>query len=203
VAVFAPNVRGSGGYGRTFSTADDGERRFAAITDVRAAVHFLVSAGLADPARVGVSGRSYGGYLALAALAWFPELFTVGVDVCGMSDFATFYARTEPWIATAATTKYGDPHTDAALLDELSPLHRIDRIAAPLLVVHGAHDTNVPLEQAQQVVDALRERGANPGFLLFEDEGHEVRGTDNRVVFVREVVRWVAAHLLRLSEQTA
>jgi dipeptidyl aminopeptidase/acylaminoacyl peptidase len=203
VAVFAPNVRGSGGYGRTFSTADDGERRFAAITDVRAAVDFLVSAGLADPARTGVSGRSYGGYLTLAALAWFPDLFAVGVDVCGISDFASFYARTEPWIATAATTKYGDPDADAALLRELSPLHRVDRITAPLLVVHGAHDTNVPLGQAQQVVDALRERGASPGFLLFEDEGHEVRGTDNLVAFVREVVRWVAAHLLELSEQTA
>jgi dipeptidyl aminopeptidase/acylaminoacyl peptidase len=203
VAVFAPNVRGSGGYGRTFSTADHGERRFAAITDVRSAVDFLVAAGLADPARIGVSGRSYGGYLALAALTWFPESFIVGVDVCGISDFATFYAHTEPWIATAATTKYGDPHTDAALLHELSPLHRIDRIAAPLLVVHGAHDTNVPLAEAQQVVDALRERGASPGFLLFEDEGHEVHGTDNRVVFVREVVRWVTSHLLGLSEQTA
>jgi dipeptidyl aminopeptidase/acylaminoacyl peptidase len=203
VAVFAPNVRGSGGYGRTFTTADDGERRFAAIADVRAAVGFLVSAGLADPGRVGVSGRSYGGYLALTALAWFPDLFAVGVDVCGISDFATFYTHTEPWIASAATTKYGDPHADAALLRELSPLHRVDRISAPLLVVHGAHDTNVPLEEAQQVVDALRERGASPGFLVFGDEGHEVRGTDNRVVFVREVVRWVTAHLLGLSEQTA
>lgn len=203
VAVFAPNVRGSGGYGRTFSTADDGERRFAAIRDVRAAVDFLVSAGLADPARVGVSGRSYGGYLTLAALAWFPDLFAVGVDVCGMSDFATFYANTEAWIAAAATTKYGDPHADAALLRELSPLQHVDRIAAPLLVVHGAHDTNVPLGEAQQLVDALRERGASPGFLLFDDEGHEVRGTGNRAVFVREVVRWVTAHLVEVGEQTA
>jgi dipeptidyl aminopeptidase/acylaminoacyl peptidase len=203
VAVFAPNVRGSGGYGRTFSTADDGERRFAAITDVRAVVDFLVSAGLADAARVGVSGRSYGGYLTLAALTWFPDLFAAGVDVCGISDFATFYACTEPWIAAAATTKYGDPDADAALLQELSPLHRVDRIAAPLLVVHGAHDTNVPLGEAEQVVDALRERGASPGFLLFEDEGHDVRGTDNRVVFVREVVRWVTAQLVEVGERTA
>jgi dipeptidyl aminopeptidase/acylaminoacyl peptidase len=203
VAVFAPNVRGSGGYGRSFTAADDGERRFAAINDVRAAVQFLVSAGLTDPARVGVSGRSYGGYLTLAALAWFPDLFAVGVDVCGISDFASFYERTEPWIATAATTKYGHPGADAALLRELSPLHHVDRIAAPLLVVHGAHDTNVPIGQAQQVVDALRERGANPGFLLFEDEGHEVHGTDNRVVFVREVVSWVTAHLQEVGERTA
>ena len=203
VAVFAPNVRGSGGYGRTFAAADDHHRRFAAITDVRAAVEFLVSAGLADPARVGVSGRSYGGYLTLAALTSFPELFAVGVDVCGISDFATFFTGTEPWIAGPATTKYGHPETDAALLRELSPIHRVDRIAAPLLVVHGAHDTNVPIDQAQQVVDALREGGASPGFLLFDDEGHEVHGAGNRMVFVREVVRWVTAHLQGVGERTA
>lgn len=203
VAVFAPNVRGSLGYGRTFASADDHERRFAAITDVRAAADFLVSAGLADPDRIGVSGRSYGGYLTLAALAWFPELFGVGIDICGISDFATFYAQTEPWIAEAATTKYGDPDVDAGLLYELSPLHRVDRITAPLLVVHGAHDTNVPIVEAQQVVDALREQGASPGFLLFPDEGHEVRGTENRAVFVREVVRWVSANLVEVDERTA
>jgi dipeptidyl aminopeptidase/acylaminoacyl peptidase len=203
VAVFTPNVRGSLGYGRSFAAADDIERRFVAITDVRAAVDYLVSTGLADPARIGVSGRSYGGYLTLIALAWFPELFAVGVDVCGISDFATFYAETEPWIAEAAITKYGDPDADASMLRELSPIQHVDRMTAPLLVVHGAHDTNVPLVEAQQVVDALRERGASPGFLLFPDEGHEVKGTENRAVFVREVVRWVGAQLLAPAVQTA
>jgi dipeptidyl aminopeptidase/acylaminoacyl peptidase len=203
VAVFAPNVRGSGGYGRTFSQADDLDRRFVAITDVRAAVTSLVADGLADPARIGVSGRSYGGYLTLVALAWFPELFRVGVDVCGISDFATFYAQTEPWIAAAAVSKYGDPHAHAALLHELSPIHSADRITAPLLVVHGAYDTNVPIVEAEQIVEALRDRGASPGFLLFDDEGHEVHGTANRARFVHEVVRWVTAHLLDVGEQTA
>ena len=203
VAVFAPNVRGSGGYGRTFSQADDLDRRFVAITDVRAAVTSLVEHGLADPARIGVSGRSYGGYLTLVALAWFPELFRVGVDVCGISDFTTFYEQTEPWIAAAAVTKYGDPQADAALLHELSPIHSVDRITAPLLVVHGAYDTNVPIVEAEQIVEALRDRGASPGFLLFDDEGHEVHSTENRVLFVREVVRWVTGHLLDVGEQTA
>jgi len=196
-------VRGSGGYGRSFAAADDLGRRFVAITDVRAAVTFLGQAELADPARVGVAGRSYGGYLTLAALARFPELFAVGVDVCGISDFATFYAETEPWIATAATTKYGDPTTDAELLRALSPIHQADRIAAPLLVVHGAYDTNVPIVEAEQIVAALRERGASPGFLLFDDEGHEVHGVDNRALFVREVVAWVHGHLSDPVEQTA
>jgi dipeptidyl aminopeptidase/acylaminoacyl peptidase len=150
-----------------------------------------------------VSGRSYGGYLTLVALAWFPELFRVGVDVCGISDFATFYAQTEPWIAAAAVTKYGDPQADAALLRELSPIHSVDRITAPLLVVHGTYDTNVPIVEAEQIVAALQERGASPGLLLFDDEGHEVHSTANRVLFVREVVRWVTGHLLDVGEQTA
>jgi dipeptidyl aminopeptidase/acylaminoacyl peptidase len=203
IAVFAPNVRGSGGYGRSFSQADDLDRRFVAITDVRAAVGSLVESGLADRSRIGVSGRSYGGYLTLVALAWFPELFRVGVDVCGISDFATFYAQTEPWIAAAAVTKYGDPEANAGLLRELSPIHSVDRITAPLLVVHGTFDTNVPIVEAEQIVAALRERGASPGFLLFEDEGHEVHSTANRAVFVREVVRWVTDQLLEVGEQTA
>jgi dipeptidyl aminopeptidase/acylaminoacyl peptidase len=203
VAVFAPNVRGSIGYGRTFAAADDLDRRFVAVTDVRAAVDFLVCAGLADPARVGVSGRSYGGYLTLIALAWFADRFAVGVDVCGMSDFATFYAGTEPWIAAAAVTKYGDPLVDADLLQELSPIRHVDRIVAPLLVVHGEHDTNVPLVEAEQVVRALRERGAPAQLLLFSDEGHEVRGTENRAVFVGEVVDWVSGHLVAPAVQTA
>lgn len=203
VAVFAPNVRGSGGYGRSFACADDHDRRFTAITDVRATARYLVDTGLADGDRLGVSGRSYGGYLTLVALAWYPELFRVGVDVCGISDFDTFFADTEPWIAESAVSKYGDPVRDATLLGELSPLRRIDRVQAPLLVVHGGYDTNVPLGEAEQVVAALRDRGAVAELLLFADEGHETKGRDNRARFVREVVGWVGGHLSELGEQTA
>jgi dipeptidyl aminopeptidase/acylaminoacyl peptidase len=203
IAVFAPNVRGSAGFGRAFSRADDVALRFAAIDDVGAVVGFLSRSGLADPARIGVAGRSYGGYLTLAALVRYPELFRVGVDVCGMADLETFYAQTEPWIAEAATTKYGDPGTDAELLRQLSPIHGFDRLSAPVLVVHGGHDTNVPLCEPEQVVAALRERGVPHSYLLFDDEGHEVHDLANRAVFVREVVSWVGGHLSEASTRTA
>ena len=191
------------GFGRTSPTPTTCDRRFAAITDVRAAVEYLVSAGAGRPGPDRVPGRSYGGYLTLAALARFPELFAVGIDVCGISDFATFYAHTEPWIAAAAVTKYGDPVDRRRAAARPVPDHQVDRITAPLMVVHGANDSNVPLVEAEQVVAALTERGAAPGFLLFPDEGHEVHGTENRAVFVREVVRWVTAQLLELGVQTA
>jgi dipeptidyl aminopeptidase/acylaminoacyl peptidase len=195
VAVFAANVRGSAGFGRAFRNADNRDGRWAAIQDVAACVRHLVATGHTDATAVGVMGRSYGGYLTLAALVAQPELFGVGVDVCGMVDFHTFFRDTEPWIAQAAITKYGDPFADADLLRELSPIHRIDRLRAPLLVVHGAHDTNVPLGQAQQLVAALARRGAAHDFLLFPDEGHELFGTANRVIFVRRVVDWISRHL--------
>ncbi|WP_322752270.1 S9 family peptidase [Frankia sp. Cas3] len=196
IAVFAPNVRGSAGYGRSFAGADDHARRFDGIADVASCVRYLVDAGLADGGRVGVAGRSYGGYLTLAALVTYPELFSVGVDICGMVDFATFFAHTEPWIAGPALTKYGDPVHDAALLRDLSPLHRMDRLAAPLLVVHGGNDTNVPVFEAEQTVAAATARGVDCRYLLFEGEGHEIMGLANRTVFIRETVEWVSAHLL-------
>jgi dipeptidyl aminopeptidase/acylaminoacyl peptidase len=195
IAVFAPNVRGSSGFGRAFLVADDREKRFGAIEDVAACVEHLVTTGVADAERVACMGRSYGGYLTLAALVEHPHLFAAGVDVCGMADFATFYAHTESWIAAAAVAEYGDPVRDAALLRALSPIHRIDRLVAPLLVVHGADDTNVPVEEAEQVVAALAARGVEHEYLLFEGEGHELLGTPNRVAFVRATVGWLTRHL--------
>lgn len=121
IAVYAANVRGSSGFGRSFVNADNGAGRFAAIRDVATCVEHLVATGIADPDRVGCMGRSYGGYLTLAALVNHPELFAVGIDVCGMADFETFFARTEPWIADSAVGEYGHPIHDRNLLRELSP----------------------------------------------------------------------------------
>ncbi|HWS32816.1 MAG TPA: prolyl oligopeptidase family serine peptidase [Actinoplanes sp.] len=193
IAVFAANVRGSSGFGRSFVDADNVALRYGAIEDVRTCVQFLRSTGVAD--RVGVMGRSYGGYLTLAALTWYPELFDVGVDICGMSDFATFYEHTEPWIAAAAVSKYGHPVHDAALLHDLSPLHRIDRLRAPLLVVHGSNDSNVPVIEATQVVEALAARAHPHRYLLFPGEGHELLHRTARATFLHETLAWLESHL--------
>ncbi|MGQ0777580.1 MAG: S9 family peptidase [Pseudonocardiales bacterium] len=203
VAVFAPNVRGSSGFGRGFVDSDVGHRRFGAIDDVAGLVRYLVNAELADPAALGCGGRSYGGYLTVAAMVAYPELFRVGVDVSGITDFETFFAHTEPWIAAAAVSRYGDPRRDAKLLRELSPIHRIGQLSAPLLVVHGGLDTNVPLIEAEQLVAALRDRGASPGYLMLPDEGHDILGATNRAVFVGEVVQWLISHLLTADERSA
>jgi dipeptidyl aminopeptidase/acylaminoacyl peptidase len=113
-----------------------------------------------------------------------------------MADLLTFYERTEPWIAAEAVSKYGHPERDRELLRDLSPLHRFDRLAAPLLVVHGAHDTNVPLYEAEQVVMALAARKLPGGFLMFPDEGHEILLQHNRTRYIRAVGDWLADYLL-------
>ncbi|GAA4590740.1 dipeptidyl aminopeptidase/acylaminoacyl peptidase [Actinoplanes octamycinicus] len=200
IAVFAPNVRGSSGSGRTYVNADNGPLRYDAIEDVRSCVRHLRDAGLAG--RIGVMGRSYGGYLTLAALCAFPDLFDVGIDICGMSNFFTFYQHTEPWIAAAAISKYGDPVADAALLHDLSPIHRIDRLRAPLLVVHGENDSNVPVIEAEQVVAALAARDAPHRYLLFPGEGHELLHRASRDEFLRETLGWLTTHLQPTSSST-
>jgi dipeptidyl aminopeptidase/acylaminoacyl peptidase len=173
--------------------ADDKEKRFAAIDDVADCVRFLVETGLADQNRIACAGWSYGGFLTLAALTFHPELFAAGVSICGMSDLSTFYRNTEPWIAQAAYSEYGHPVHDQALFEKLSPLRRVDALTAPLLVVHGANDTNVPPSESEQIVESLRERGRNVRYLLFEDDGHAIAKRENREVLVSAVGDWLTA----------
>ncbi|MCC9311719.1 alpha/beta fold hydrolase [Kitasatospora sp. RB6PN24] len=193
--VFAPDVRGSLGSGRSFVNADLGTGRFAAIDDVADCATHVVGLGLADPRRLAVMGHSYGGYLTLASLVWHPELFRTGVSVCGMSDFLTFFAGTEPWIARSAAAKYGHPERDRDLLHALSPMSRIDALRVPLLAVHGEHDTNVPLGESEQMVLAARQRGIPAELLVLPNEGHEFRNTRNRVLFRRTAAAWIERHL--------
>ena len=122
LTVFAPNVRGSGGFGRAFTTADDGPAREASFDDVRTTVDELVAAGIAAPGRIGAHGWSYGGYLTLVALTRWPDLFAAGATLAGMSDLRTFFAGTEPWMAAASVTEYGDPVADREMLAAISPM---------------------------------------------------------------------------------
>ena len=191
ITVLAPNVRGSGGFGRSFMHADDKEKRFAAIDDVAECVRFLVDTGLAAPERIACAGWSYGGYLTLAALTFHPALFTAGISICGMSDLLTFYRNTEPWIAAAAYPKYGHPVRDRELLEQLSPLRRVDSLTAPLLVVHGAHDTNVPVSESEQIVEALLQAGRPVRFLLFDDDGHGIDKRENRAALTTAIAEWL------------
>jgi dipeptidyl aminopeptidase/acylaminoacyl peptidase len=195
IGVFAPNVRGSSGFGKTFVNLDNGPLRFDGLKDIKACVDFLVTQRIADPKRVGITGGSYGGYMTLAGLAEYPELFAAGVNLFGMVNFFTFFEHTEPWMAAISTIEYGDPKTQADLLRSLSPLGKIDRIRSPLMVQHGANDTNVPVVEAEQVVNTLKQRGVPVEYILFPDEGHGWRKIPNRVRSTVAMVEFFSRHL--------
>jgi dipeptidyl aminopeptidase/acylaminoacyl peptidase len=195
IAVFAPNVRGSSGFGKTFVNLDNGELRFDGIRDIAATVKFVTEVGLADPDRIGIMGGSYGGYMVMAGITEYPEMFAAGANLFGIVNFETFFAQTEPWMAAISTIEYGDPVTQADLLARLSPIHRIDRIVTPTIVLHGANDTNVPVVEAEQVVDNLKARNIPVRYVLFKDEGHGWRKIQNRVKSNVEIVTWFEQYL--------
>ena len=145
--------------------------------------------------RIAVTGRSYGGYLTLASLAFSPGIFAAGVDICGMSDLLTFYRDTEPWIAAAAVSKYGDPQRDRTLLRAISPLRFAVNINVPLLVVHGELDTNVPIGEAHRIVAGLRALSRQVDYLQLDGEGHEYRRTDSRLVLIRAMLDFLTRTL--------
>lgn len=191
IAVFAPNIRGSSGFGRAFVHADDVHGRRDAFDDVLACRDHLLELGVADVNRIAVTGRSYGGYLTLAMLAFSPGIFCCGVDICGMSDLHTFYRDTEPWIAAAAVSKYGDPERDRTLLRALSPLHQAANIEVPLLVVQGELDSNVPIGEARQIVAVLQELGRPVAYLQLDGEGHEYHRVSSRLLLVERMVAFL------------
>jgi dipeptidyl aminopeptidase/acylaminoacyl peptidase len=195
IGVFAPNVRGSSGFGKTFVNLDNGERRVESLKDIKASVDFLVGQHLANPRKIGVMGGSYGGYMTMAALTEYPDLFAAGANLFGIVNFATFFSHSEPWMAAISTTEYGDPRTQKELLDRLSPIYKIDRIKAPLIVLHGANDTNVPVIEAEQTVAALKKRGLPVEYVLFPDEGHGWRKLANRITSTVAITKFFVKYL--------
>jgi dipeptidyl aminopeptidase/acylaminoacyl peptidase len=195
IGVFAPNVRGSSGFGKEFVNLDNGELRFKAIEDIEACVQFLVVNGHARPKQIGIMGGSYGGYMTMAGLAWYPKLFAAGANLFGVVNFETFFDETEPWMAAISTLEYGDPETQKEMLRELSPIHKVDSVKAPTIVLHGANDTNVPVVEAEQVVESLKKRNVPVEYVLFPDEGHGFRKTANRIKADVAIVKWFDEYL--------
>ena len=190
ISVFAPNVRGSSGFGKRFLSLDNGAKRVDGVRDIKATTDHLVAAGIADPRRLGIMGGSYGGYMVMAGVTEYPEMFAAGANLFGVVNFDTFFKNTQPWMAAISTTEYGDPKTEADMLKALSPIHKLDRIKTPLIVLHGANDTNVPLIEAEQIVADLKGRNIPVEYVLFPDEGHGWRKLPNRVRSTTEIVKF-------------
>ena len=203
IAVFAPNIRGSSGFGKAFLALDNHEKRFDANRDVYDSANYLIQSGVGAKGRLGIVGGSYGGYVVMMAVTEYPETFAAGADLFGIVNFETFFAQSTPWMGAISGGEYGDPKTQADLLKRLSPIHKLDRVRAAMLVMHGANDTNVPLVEAQQVVDTLKKNGRDVEFLLFPDEGHGWRKIPNRVKSTMTLADFFRRHLVEASRQAA
>jgi dipeptidyl aminopeptidase/acylaminoacyl peptidase len=184
-AVAAPNVRGSTGYGKRFEHLDDVEKRLDSVADLASLHEWLSATPEIDGSRAVVYGRSYGGYMVLAALAFQPELWAAGIEFVGISNLRTFLENTSVWRRAAREREYG-PLSDPELLLSLSPWSRLEEIKAPLFIEHGRNDPRVPVSESEAIHSELVRRGVRCELVIYEDEGHMVEKLTNRVdVFER------------------
>ena len=190
-AVMAPNVRGSAGYGNTYMNLDNVEKRMDSVADLASAARWLAKQPGIDPKRLVVYGGSYGGFMVLSALATYPDLFAAGVNIVGISNFVTSLENTSAYRRVHRESEYGSLANDREFLHSVSPLNHVDKISAPLMVIHGANDPRVPLSEAQQMVSALEERQVPVRFLVFNDEGHGVIKLKNKLVLYPAVIEFL------------
>ncbi|MCB2223117.1 MAG: S9 family peptidase [Actinobacteria bacterium] len=189
--IVAPNVRGSSGYGRTYQSLDDRRRRMDSVADLQAVGRWVQAGGLASAGRMAVMGGSYGGFMVLAALATEPDLWAAGVDIVGIANFVTFLENTGDYRRALREAEYGSLAEDREFLESISPISMVERITAPLLVLHGANDPRVPVGEARQIAGRLRGLGRDVELLVFEDEGHGIVKLPNRRVAYRRVVEFL------------
>jgi len=194
-AVFAPNVRGSTGYGKAYTHLDDVELREDSVKDIAYGVEYLKTIDQVNPEKIAVMGGSYGGYMVLAALTRYPNLWTAGVDIVGIANFKTFLKNTGAYRRKWRIAEYGDPQRDSELLEKISPINHVDKIKAPLMVIQGANDPRVPQSEAEQIVQAIKQRNGVVEYLLFPDEGHGISKLPNRIKAYTAIVDFLDRYL--------
>lgn len=192
--ILQPNVRGSAGYGTEYMNLDNYKNRMDSVKDGIAAANWLIDKGYTKKGQIGAYGGSYGGFMVMAAITEAPELFAAACDVVGIVNFETFLKNTKDYRRHLREAEYG-PLSDPEFLRSVSPIHKVDRIQTPLLVVHGKNDPRVPVGEARQIVAALKDRGQVVESLIFDDEGHGIRKQPNRIVFYEALVRFFDQHL--------
>ncbi len=194
-AVFVPNVRGSVGYGKAYSHLDDVEKRMHSVADLAHGAEWLKTQPCIDGDRLVVYGGSYGGFMVLSALTTYPDLWVAGVDIVGISNFVTFLENTSDYRRAHREAEYGSLERDRDFLERISPSNHVDRITAPLLVIHGENDPRVPVSEAAQIVEALKSRDVPVEFMVFDDEGHGIVKLKNKLVMYPAVVDFLNTHI--------
>ena len=204
IAVIAPNVRGSAGYGKSWLKLDNGYRREDSVKDIGALLDWIAASGKGtsgatlDARRVAVSGGSYGGYMVLAAMMHYGDRLRAGVERVGISNFVTFLENTQGYRQDLRRAEYGDERNPKMreFLQSVSPLNHVERITKPLLIAQGLNDPRVPASESEQIVAALKAQGVPVWYVLARDEGHGFRKKANRDYLAAATALFLQEHLL-------
>lgn len=199
VAVIAPNVRGSSGYGKSYLKMDNGILREESVKDIGALIDWITTQPELDPSRICVYGGSYGGYMVLASMVHFSSKLKCGVDVVGISNFVTFLKNTESYRRDLRRVEYGDEQIPEmnAFLEKISPLNNVEKITKPLFIIQGQNDPRVPVTEAEQMKNKLRQAGKPVWYLLAKDEGHGFRKKANSDFQQWAMIMFLKEHLLK------
>jgi dipeptidyl aminopeptidase/acylaminoacyl peptidase len=194
-AILATNVRGSTGYGKTYTHLDDVFKREDSIKDLAFAAEWLKMSGGADAKRIGIMGGSYGGYATLAAITLYPEIWAAAVDTVGIANWESFFKNTSGYRKRQREVEYGMADKDAEFLRSISPINRVDKIKTPLFVIAGRNDPRVPYTEAEQIVKALKDRNAVVQYKLYDDEGHGIAKLKNRLDLYPQVADFLDKYM--------
>jgi dipeptidyl aminopeptidase/acylaminoacyl peptidase len=197
-ACLQVNYRGSTGYGKAFLNAGDKEWGSKMHNDLIDAVNWAIKAGVADPKKVAIYGASYGGYAALVGATFTPDLFCCAVDQMGPSNLMTLLESVPPYWTSMLDLFYkriGNPKTEAEFLRSRSPLFKVDQIKIPMLIAQGVNDPRVKQAESDQIVEAMKAKGIDTEYMLFDDEGHGFAKPANRLKFYAAAEKFLAKHM--------
>jgi dipeptidyl aminopeptidase/acylaminoacyl peptidase len=205
IAIIAPNVRGSTGYGKNYLRLDDGYKREDSVKDIGKLLDWIEQQPELDASRVAVMGGSYGGYMVLASMAHYNDRLACGIDMVGISNFVTFLENTKSYRRSLRRVEYGDERDPKMRrhLHRISPTTNAHKITKPMLIAQGLNDPRVPASEAEQMLKAIRKNGSEAWYVLAKDEGHGFRKKRNRDYFNKAVILFFQKHLLATQQETA
>lgn len=204
-AVLQVNFRGSSGYGKEFLQAGFQRWGLEMQDDLTDAAQYAIEQGIADPERICIVGGSYGGYAALMGVVKTQDLYRCAVSFAGVSDLRSLLKDKRQFLGyeLGSERQLGAWWSDRDRLKATSPVNHADKIRTPLLIVHGAEDRTVPVEQSRAMVEALRDAGfTRLRYVELPDGDHYLSRQDDRVTFFREMERFLATHLDQAGAET-
>jgi dipeptidyl aminopeptidase/acylaminoacyl peptidase len=199
IALIYPNVRGSTGYGKTFSLLDNGFLREDTYKDINSLFDWIATQPELDASRIGVTGGSYGGHMTLAVSAFFSDRIRCSIDIVGMSNLVTFLEHTEAYRRDLRRVEYGDERDPKMreFLERIAPMNNIEKIKKPMLVIAGKNDPRVPISESDQIVAALKKQGTPVWYIMAKDEGHGFQKKPNQDYQFYTTVEFLQEFLLK------